>query len=185
MSVEDLLSQIEDLLDEGKPALMAAGKVRVDSDAIRRIVDEIRLEMPEEIKQARKIAAERKLILDKAQQQAAARIKQGELQAAQMVEEHELTRAAKENAAQIISDARAEAADIIEKSKESYNEIVNNAQKWASDLRQGASNFVDTIISDTENILRQGVDNFTNSLDKINIVNQQLKNANVKKSDNI
>lgn len=183
MSVEDLLSQIEDLLDEGKPALMSAGKVRVDSEAIRRIVDEIRLSMPEEVKQARKIAAERKEILDKAQAVAAARIKQGELQANQMVEEHEITKAAQQNAAQIISEARGQSADIIEKAKASSAEIINNAQKWAGDLRVSASNFVESIMNESESILTTSMEEFTVSLNKVRAVNQQLRGASAKKSE--
>ncbi len=193
MSVEDLLSQIEDLLDDGKPSLMGSGKVKVDSDSIRRLLEDIRLEMPEEVKQARKIAAERKMILDKAQSQAAARIKQGEVLASQMVEETSITKLAHEHAAQlkaeaeaeaeqIVAEARSQAADIIEKAKANYTEIVNNAQKWSTDLRTGASNFVDTIIGDTENILVEGINNFNSSLNKIRIVQQQLENVPSKKA---
>ncbi len=193
MSVEDLLSQIEDLLDDGKPSLMGSGKVKVDSDSIRRLLEDIRLEMPEEVKQARKIAAERKMILDKAQSKAAAQIKQAEVIAQQMVEEtsitkmaHEhasqLTAAAEAEATQIVADARSQASDIIEKAKENYSEIVNNAQKWSSDLRNGASNFVDTIIGDTKGILIEGVNNFNNSLNKIHIVQQQLESSAAKRA---
>ena len=196
MSVEDLLSQIEDLLDEGKPTLMGSGKVRVDSDAIRRILEDIRLEMPEEVKQARKIAAERKMILDKAQSQAAARIKQGELYAAQLVEEtsivkqaHDhaahLTQAAEDEAEQIVADARSQATDIIEKAKENYSEIVNNAQKWSTDLRNGASNFVDTVIGDTEAMLVEGINNFNGSLNKIHIVQQQLQSVAARRAEEV
>ncbi|MBQ3519429.1 MAG: hypothetical protein IKJ63_04765 [Clostridia bacterium] len=192
MSVEDLLSQIEDLLDDGKPSLMGSGKVKVDSDSIRRILEDIRLEMPEEVKQARKIAAERKMILDKAQSKAAAQIKQGEMLAAQMVEETSIVKMAHDHsaqlkataeaeAAQIVADARSQAADIIEKAKENYSEIVNNAQKWSSDLRNGASNFVDSIIGDTEGILVEGINNFNTSLNKIHIVQQQLENVAAKR----
>ena len=32
MSVEDLLYQIEDILEEGKPSIVGGGKVKVDED---------------------------------------------------------------------------------------------------------------------------------------------------------
>ncbi len=184
MSVEDLLGQIEDLLDEGKPALMSSGKVRVDSEAIRRIIDEIKLIMPEEVRQARKIASERKEILEKAQAVAAARIKQGELQANQMVEEHEITKAAQQNAAQIISEARGQSADIIEKAKASSAEIINNAQKWAGDLRTSASNFVESVMNESESILTKSMEDFAVSLNKVRAVNQQLHGSAAKNAEN-
>ena len=194
MSVEDLLGQIQDLLDNGKSPLLGSGKVRVDPDAINSIINQINNEWPEELKQARRIAAERKMILDKAQAQAATRIKQGEVLAQQMVEETAIAKAAEEHsakiiqeakneAAQIVAEARSQSADIIEKAKENYSEIVNNAQKWSTDLRNGASNFVDSIIGDTESMLAEGINNFNGSLNKIRIVKQQLENVTAKRMD--
>ena len=58
MSVEDLLNKIEDLLEDGKSGLLGGGKVKVDAEAIRSIISEIRISMPDEVIQARKIAAE-------------------------------------------------------------------------------------------------------------------------------
>ena len=62
MSIEDLLGQIEDILEEGKRSLVG-DKVRVDAEAIRSIIADIKISMPDEVIQARKIAAERKVIL--------------------------------------------------------------------------------------------------------------------------
>lgn len=182
MNVEDLLNQIEDILEEGKHSLVGGGKVKVDGEAIRSIISDIRINMPDEILQARKIAAERKVILSQASDAAELKIKQAEIQAKKMVEEHEITKNAQIHGAEIIADAKNQAADIIEKAKANSNEIVDNAQKWATDLRNGASTFVDTIMSESDEILAQSVEDFTKNLNKVRIASQQLKSVTVKKS---
>lgn len=184
MSVEDLLNQIEDILEEGKPSIVGGGKVKVDADAIRSIISDIRISMPDEVIQARKIAAERKMILSQASDAAELKIKQAEIQARKLVEEHEITKNAELNAQEIIAQAKKESADIMEKAKSNASEIVDNAQKWAADLRSGASDFVDTIMRESDEILSQSIEDFTRSLNKVRTASQQLRNATVKKSAN-
>lgn len=182
MSVEDLLNQIEDILEEGKKSLVGGGKVKVDAEAIRSIISDIRISMPDEVIQARKIAAERKVILNQASDAAELKIKQAEIQARKLVEENEITKAAELKASEIIADARKQSADLIEKAKANSNEIVDNAQKWAADLRNGASGFVDTIMSESDEILSKSIEDFTKSLNKVRIASQQLKSATAKKA---
>lgn len=182
MSVEDLLNQIEDLLEEGKGSLLGGGKVKVDAEAIRSIIGDIRVSMPDEVIQARKIAAERKVILSQASDAAELKIKQAEIQAKKLVEEHEITKNAELRASEIIADAKEEAADIVEKAKANSNEIVANAQKWATELQDGASGFVDTIMNESDEILSKSIEDFTKSLNKVRIASQQLKSATAKRS---
>ena len=182
MNVEDLLNQIEDLLEEGKGSLLGGGKIKVDADAIRSIISEIRISMPDEVIQARKIAAERKVILSQASDAAELKLKQAEIQAKKLVEEHEITKNAEVNAQEIINEAKRQAAELVEKAKANSNEIVSNAQKWAAELRNGASTFVETIMNESDQILSQSIDDFSKSLNKVRIASQQLKSATTKKS---
>ncbi len=184
MSVEDLLNKIEDLLEEGKGSLLGGGKVKVDADAIRAIIAEIRISMPDEVIQARKIAAERKVILSQASDAAELKIKQAEIQARKMVEEHEITKNAEVNAQEIINEAKRQAAELVDKAKENSNEIIQNAQKWSADLRASASTFVETIMNESDEILSQSIDEFSKSLNKVRIASQQLRTATSKNGGN-
>ena len=56
MNIEDLLEQIDELLDN---SVGIAGKKIISVDKIRDYIDDIRLNMPQEIKQARSIVAEK------------------------------------------------------------------------------------------------------------------------------
>ncbi len=190
MSIEDLLNQIENILEEGKRSIVG-DKVKVDAEEIRQIVTDIRVSMPDEIIQARKIANERKMIFDSANEQADLIVKKAETKAANLVEEHEITRRAEEKGNMIVADAKKEAEGIIADAKDNSNEIVANAQQWANDLKTGATNYVDKIMNACKEILTQGVDEckehvdaLTKQLNTVNVVAQRVKDQTSKKSDN-
>ena len=181
MNVEDLLNQIEDLLEEGKSGL--GNRVRVNAESIRDIIADIRNSLPDEVIQARKVAAERKVILQQASDAAEFKMKQAEIQAKKLVEQSEITKQAQMNAKEIINEAKRQATELIEKAKVNSNEIVENAQRWASELRTGASNFVETIMSESDEILAKSIEDFSKSLNKVRIASQQLKAAAAKKNE--
>ncbi|MBR0510273.1 MAG: hypothetical protein IJJ85_09155 [Clostridia bacterium] len=184
MKVDDLLAQMEDLIEEGKPSLVGGGKIKVDADAMRSIIADIKVNMPDEVIQARKIAAERKVILSAASDAAELKIKQAEIQARKLVEENEITKNAELNAAEIINEAKRQAAELIEKAKANSNEIITNAQNWAQELRSSASMFVDTIMNESDEILATSIEEFSKSLNKVRIASQQLKSATAKNPGN-
>ena len=66
MSIESLLDNIEDVLENSKNVPFSS-KISVDGEEIKTIIEDIRLNMPDELMKARKIASERKDILDAAQ----------------------------------------------------------------------------------------------------------------------
>lgn len=181
MKIDDLFNQIEDLLEEGKYPF-GGSKVKVDADALRSIINDLRVALPDEVVKARQIASERKTILAQANDAADVKIRQAEAQARKMVEEHEITKAAELNAADIITEAKKQAAEIIEKAKANSNEIVDNAQKWATDLRNGASNFVETVMEESDDILSKTIEDLTEHLNSVRKASSKIKTVTVKKS---
>ena len=78
MIVEELLDMLEDTLDEGTAVPFAAAKRVVDVDRCRDIVDEVRNNLPDELRDSKKIVADREQILKNAQTDADNIIKQAE-----------------------------------------------------------------------------------------------------------
>ena len=64
MNLEDLLDMIDELLDRGMK--LPGGRAVVDGEKLRSILDDIHLNMPQEIKQARGIVADRTEIISNA-----------------------------------------------------------------------------------------------------------------------
>lgn len=67
MNVEELLDMLEETLEEGTAVPFAAAKRVVDVDRCRDIVDEVRNNLPDELRDSKKIVADREQILKNAQ----------------------------------------------------------------------------------------------------------------------
>ena len=70
MAVDKYLDEIDDVLEEAWSLPLSGGKRMVDIDRIRNLIDEIRLHLPEEIKDAKAVVQDREEILADARAQA-------------------------------------------------------------------------------------------------------------------
>ncbi|MBR2734563.1 MAG: ATPase, partial [Clostridia bacterium] len=59
MSIENLITEMEDMLENSWGLPMSGGRVVLNSKDIRKILDDIRLALPQEVVQAQKIINER------------------------------------------------------------------------------------------------------------------------------
>ena len=58
-TIEDLIDEMYDLLDKGWKMPLSAGKMFVDGEEVRQILDEIKEEIPSEVRKAKAIVADR------------------------------------------------------------------------------------------------------------------------------
>ena len=93
MEIFTLLEELEDLLEKSKKVPFT-NKCLVDKEEILEIIKEIRLKLPDELKQAKWIKEERQRILVEAQNEADGIIKEAENRIISMIDEHEITRKA-------------------------------------------------------------------------------------------
>ena len=156
MSIDTLLRDMDTVLDEGK-SVPFSNKLMVDVEELKRIIEDIRLNMPTEITQAKKIATERRDILNAADAEAEDILAKARQKADLMVEEHQITKEAREAARGIMQQAKNESALLIENSKERARDIMDKAEKWSGDMRRNASNYVESIIRDTDETLTKSV----------------------------
>lgn len=173
MTIESLLDEIEEILEEGK-SVPFTSNLLLDVNEIKRVIEDIRLNMPDELMQARKIASERKEILTAAQNSADEIIAQAHKQANELVQEHEITKGAEAAAADIMAQARAQAAEIVEGARATASELTDQAQKWANDMRTSAGEYV-------ENIVALADESLTNSVNEIRRARQSLRAASQRK----
>ena len=103
MTLDELLEQFDEVLDSG--IKIPGKKTVVDIEKLRAVVDEIRLNIPAEIKQAKGIVADRADIITNAKREADAIIRNAEERAKALVAEEEITKLAQAKAAEIISAA--------------------------------------------------------------------------------
>ena len=175
MSIDTLLNDLDAILDEAKTVAFS-DKVKVDAEQIRNIVGEIRLNMPEEFNIARKIASERRDILNDAQNTADDIVVKAEQKAKGLVEEHEITAGARRAAEEIMQQARAQASELMETTRREANSMMEAANKWSTDMRASAGNYVEEIIKTSDDVLTQ-------SVNEIRRARQQLRIAASRKTE--
>ena len=130
MEVLHLLELLEDLVEESTK-LPFGSKVMIDKAKALELVRDIRIGLPDEVKQAEWINTERQRIIDDAQSEAEKMIKDTEEYIKQKVSENEITKKAEENSAVIIQKAEEKAKDLKDGSREYALEVL---RKLDSDL---------------------------------------------------
>jgi cell division septum initiation protein DivIVA len=106
-----LIDQLEQVFDRGFRVPLS-DKVAIDKWAFLNIVDQMRLTIPQEIKQARDVQLERDKYIAQAHDEAREIIAQAREDAAKLLDEHQLRRSAQAQAEAMITRARREALRI-------------------------------------------------------------------------
>ena len=127
MEIFTLLENIEDILEKSK-GVPFSNKVLVDKEEILEIISELRLKLPEELKQANWIKEERQRILVEAQKEADDIVKEAENRIISMIDEHEITKKAYEKKAEIIETANEMSREISKGTKDYADNLLNGIE---------------------------------------------------------
>ena len=125
MEIFTLLETLEDLLEKSRN-LPFSSKSVIDKEEMLDLIKEIRLKLPDELKQAKWIKEERQRILVEAQNEADDIIKEAENRIISMIDEHEITKKAYEKK-----------VEIIETANEMSREIKSGTEEYADGILAG------------------------------------------------
>lgn len=109
MDIQHLLDRLETLLSDSR---RIGGKLIVDAQRSWDLIDQMRISVPEEVKQAQRVNQERDRIIAQAKEEAGRIIELARQEAAKLTEEHRITEQAEELAATIEARARREAQNV-------------------------------------------------------------------------
>ena len=139
MEIFTLLETLEDILENSKE-IPLAHKSMVDKTELLDIIKEIRLKLPEELKQAKVIKEEHDRIISKAEEEAGEIVKEAENRIISMIDEHEITKKAYEQKNKIIENANDMAREITNGTKTYADEILSSVQVTLEDALKVISN---------------------------------------------
>ena len=105
MNIDELLDVMDETLEEAVNLPFTGGKRMVDVEKVRDIIDDIRLNMPAEIRQAKAIVQDRADIVESAKKEAEAIVKRAEDRARAMVAQEAIVKAAQQKATEILTSA--------------------------------------------------------------------------------
>lgn len=123
MNIDDALEAMDEILDKSMQVPFSQKKGMVDVNALRDLIEDIRMNMPAEITQAQKLVNDRKIIISDAKQEADRIIRKAEENAKKLVSQQEITRQANEKATQILTNAQTK-----------YNELCNNTNEYVDSM---------------------------------------------------
>jgi len=112
VTIDELLDSLDDTLEEAVSLPFTGGKRMVDVEKVRDILDEIRLNMPTEIRQAKAVAQDRAEIIRKAKEEAETTVKRAEDRARAMVAQQAIVKAAQQKATEILADAQSQSREM-------------------------------------------------------------------------
>jgi len=122
MDIMALIDRIEEILDNARGVPLTNNKM-VDPDSVYEIVDEIRAQFPDELKQARWIVKERQEMLEEAEKEANRVLEEARERAQALANEQEVVRL-----------AESQAADILDKARQQEREIRLGAEDYADEM---------------------------------------------------
>lgn len=128
MSIDEILEEMDELLDKAASVPFVSHKKVIDGERMRELINDVRLNMPHELKEAKKIEFDCQRILNEAKINAEAIIRKAEERAAQIVSKEA-----------IVAEAKKKAIDMLTK-----------AQAASKKLQQDAINSVSKLMNDTE-----------------------------------
>ena len=145
MEIFTLLETIEDMLENGK-RLPFTHKVVLNQEELLDIIKEIRLKLPEELKQAKVIKEEHDRIISKANEEAQEIVKEAENRIISMIDEHEITK----------------------KAYEQKNKIIENANDMAREISNGTKAYADSILAGVQVTLEDALKVIQNNRKEVN-----------------
>lgn len=112
MIIDEILDMMDDMLDEASNVPFNNKKGVIDLDKMRDCINDLRLNLPTEISNAKNIVRDRKEIVSDANREAENIVRKAEERAKVILSNDEITKAAKQQAAEILAQAQAKAKEI-------------------------------------------------------------------------
>jgi len=150
MDILHLVDRLEELFNQSRP-IPLTHNVIVDEDRILEIIDQMRISIPEEVKKAQQVLAQRDRVLAQAQEEANRTIALAKQKADEVMARDAIVQAAQARAEQIITQSRAD----------------------AENLRREADDYIIEALSSLEGELTRLLSQARNGISKLNVERQR------------
>lgn len=146
--IDELIDVLYGMVEDAWSMPLGRDKCLIERERVLDILDELRVNLPGEIKAARDVVDKRNELIAEGKRDADAIRRQAEESAAQMVN----------------------TSDIMVQARQKSTEILNSAEAQSRELKLAASNYCDEILRETEETVNQ-------TLEELHKIRQQFKAA--------
>ena len=158
--IEQLISEIEEYIDSCKFKPLSTTQIIVNKEELVELLIELRLRIPDEIKQYQKIISNQDAILTDAQSRADAMLAEATAQTNELVNEHEIMQRAYAHTNEVVEQAQAEAQQIVDRAVDDANTIRQGSIQYTDDMLRS----LQTIINHTMEGAQSRFDSFMSSM---------------------
>jgi len=184
---EEIINDLYEYVEAAKTNITQS-KVVVQKDEIFGYLDDLRLNIPDEIKRCHKIIANRENILKKAGEDAqdiiakanekAQQIEEdGKERAQQLVEETEIMKKAYEQANKVVQNATSQGEKIIKDAEQYSNTIKSGAMNYAEDMLDTIEKIIATAYREAKDNSNNLINALKNNLASLQQNQEELKEA--------
>lgn len=149
--IEQKIEDIYGFVESCKMQSFSTTKVVVPKNDLYDLLDDLRRDVPEEIKRYRKMLNQRDAILEDAERKAAAILSDAQEQYSALVEEHSIMQEAYQQAEATLQQANAEAEAIVANARKQADEIGSGAIYYTTDLLNMAEKVIARAYESTVN----------------------------------
>ncbi len=132
-NIDDLIDEMYDVLEKGWRLPMSNGKVFVDGEEIRAILDDIKEEVPAEVQQAKAIVADRAQIIAEANREAETIVRLAEEKQQQLVNQDEVVRQAQLKANDLLKQATVKAREMSKAANDYVDDVMRRTDESLSE----------------------------------------------------
>ena len=130
MSIDEILEEMDELLDKASSMPFVAHKKVIDGERMRELINDVRLNMPHELKEAKKIEFDCQRILNEAKLNAEGIIRKAEERAAQIVSREAIVTEAKKKAVDMLTKTQAAAKNLQQNATASVTKMLNDTENY-------------------------------------------------------
>lgn len=144
LNVEELVDELYEMVEKAWNLPLSRGRAVLDGEEVKQILDEIRENLPQEVRQAKAICADRSQIISDAKREAETVIRVAEERAKAMVNQDEIVRQAQKKANELIAQSQAKFREMRKASNDYIDDLMKRTDDALSanltELRQARQN---------------------------------------------
>lgn len=190
MTVEDILDQLDEMVEKSFLVPLSGGKCFVDSGKIQELIDDIRLNLPQELRQARAIVSDRGDIIATARREAESIIRTAEERARVLVGQEEIVKQAQQKANDMLGQAQLKAREMRKAASDYIDDLMKRADDALttnlSHVREAAKNQEDAmtqLLNDHRRQVKNNDDVLTHQIAELRKTRQTLRNPKASADD--
>lgn len=170
--LEELLLRIDEAIDSGS-TVPFSNKKMYDPEQLHEFIDEIRLNMPAEIKRAKDIEAQKQSIIEQAEKDAEDVTNEARRRVTEMIKDAKAEADKLVSQQEIVGRANEYAKEQVEAANKESEEIIAKAREKEKQIREAMVSNINSSLSEAASILQKNLDSVNTTMAAISKISEE------------